>query len=164
MIPTPTGVIASRRTVPVLSGFSCASARRCVGFAFLYTTANFSSYAELTVTWNGRKWTSAVMSEGGFVSGADDYETGLFGVSCPSTRACVAVGGDSVGADSVDPIAAFWNGQTWAVQTLPQPAATQPASLVGVSCASATSCMAIGASGNNQAGILDAPFTERYQG
>lgn len=156
VIPIPMGIVPYRRTVALLGAISCPAARWCVGFAFVYKTGDFSSYTELGTTWNGRKWTAAVISES--VTSAN-YESGLFGISCPSTRACVAVGGNSV-----DPIAAFGSGQTWAVQTLPNPESNQSASLYQVSCATATSCMAVGQSGNNEVGILRDPLAEHYQG
>jgi hypothetical protein len=153
VIPTPRGIVPYRRNVPFLGGISCPAARRCVGLASVRT--GYGSSAELTATWNGRKWTSAP------ILGACDCATGVFlsGISCPSVKACVAVGGNSI-----NPIAAFWNGRTWALQTLPEPADEPSASLYELSCDTATSCMALGSSGNEVSIILDDPLAERYRG
>lgn len=150
VIPAPSGIVPHGRTVAGLIALACPAMRKCVGFAFVQT-GNTSS-AELGVTWNGRKWTSAA------ISGLGEFAY-LGGISCLSTRACVAVGGNAV-----DPIAAFWNGRTWAVQTLPKPAEDQSANLGGVSCNTATSCMAIGSSGNNFGPAFRVnALAERYQ-
>jgi hypothetical protein len=165
VIPIPSGIVAYQRSVPFLTALSCPAARRCVGLAFIRTGSR--SIAELTATWNGRKWTSAVIPETSAFP--ESIGTELFGISCSSTRACVAVGGNptaglaAVGGNSPDPIAASWNGQTWTVETLPKPADEPSALLHQVSCNSATSCMAIGSSGNEQPTFLRAPLAERYQ-
>lgn len=155
-IPIPSGIVPYRRTVAALTSLSCPAARRCVGLASIQTGS--SSTAELTAIWNGRNWTSAVIPGASTVSDlAGSF--GLFGISCRSARACVAVG-----SNSSDPIAALWSGHTWAVQILPKPAANQSAALYQVSCHTARSCMAIGSSGNEPAGTLRDPLAERYQG
>jgi hypothetical protein len=148
VIPIPRGIVAYQRSVPFLTALSCPAARRCVGLAVVRT--GYSSDAELTATWNGRKWTSAVIRR------ASTFY--LSGISCRSTRACVAVG-----SKYPDPIAAYWNGQTWAVETLPKPADEPSALLYQVSCDTVTSCMAVGWSGNELPISLRDPLTERYQ-
>jgi photosystem II stability/assembly factor-like uncharacterized protein len=64
----------------------------------------------------------------------------LFGISCPSTTHCVAVGG---GPDVAEPsaIATTDNGgATWSTQQLP----TATAQLTSVSCPTTTNCVAVG--------------------
>jgi hypothetical protein len=159
VIPIPRGIGAYRRAVAGLTALSCPAARRCVGLASVRT--GYQTDAELTATWNGHKWTSAVIP-GASTSFYEAVGTfWLTGISCPATRACVAVG-----SKYPDPIAAHWNGRTWAVQTLPKPADTPNSWLGQVSCHTATSCMAIGSSGNQTANpiIIQGPLTERYQG
>ncbi len=159
VIPIPRGFVAYQRAVPVLAALSCPAARRCVGFASV--RSGYFSEAELTATWNGHKWTSALIS-GASTSFYEAVGTfALSGISCPSTRACVAVG-----SKYPDPIAAYWNGQTWAVETIPKPADEPSAWLGQVSCDTATSCMAIGSSGNETTNpiVIQRPLTERYQG
>jgi hypothetical protein len=61
----------------------------------------------------------------------------LYGVSCPSTSACAAVG-DYINSASIDvTLAEGWDGSSWAIQQTPGFAA-------GVSCASTTACTAVG--------------------
>jgi hypothetical protein len=154
VIPIPRGIVAYQRTVPSLTALSCPAARRCVALAVVRT--GYTSDAELTATWNGRKWTSAVIP--GASTSSESVGTFLSGISCRSTRACVAVG-----SKYPDPIAAYWNGQTWAVETLPRPADEPSALLYQVSCDTVTSCMAVGSSGNELPTFLRDPLTERYQ-
>jgi hypothetical protein len=48
------------------------------------------------------------------------------------------------GSFNLIPSAEFWNGSVWAIQPIPNPAATQGSQLNSVSCTSATSCTAVG--------------------
>jgi hypothetical protein len=76
----------------------------------------------------------------------------LNGVSCRGTSFCMAVGSYKVNANpntgqtnkSV-PLADKWNGTTWTSVPVPAPQPkTNSSSLMGVSCTSATFCMAVG--------------------
>ncbi len=69
----------------------------------------------------------------------------LSGVSCPSPRACLAVGYQVDAAGAPVPLAERWNGRRWAIGSPPAPPATG-SFLFGVSCATARSCMAVGSS------------------
>lgn len=166
VIPIPRRIVAYPRSVPVLIALSCPAPRRCIALGFV-RTAHTGPETELTATWNGRSWTSAVIPD--TTTSSEPVGTGLFDISCASTKACVAVGGNptpqlaAVSGSSNDPIAASWNGQTWAVESLPKPASEPSASLYQVSCGTATSCMAIGSSGNEQPVFLRDPLAERYQ-
>jgi len=76
----------------------------------------------------------------------------LYGVSCPTARACLAVGVTPLigkpaplpGSSEI-PFAELWNGTRWTIQTMPMPAGTSSVSLGGVSCASPRVCTAVGA-------------------
>ncbi len=73
----------------------------------------------------------------------DGYLTDL---SCTSASFCMAVGTDK-GATNHRHDAALiemWNGTVWSVQTSARPAGARITDLYGVSCTSATSCMAVG--------------------
>lgn len=65
-------------------------------------------------------------------------------VSCPAATACTAVGvlKDSSGMDF--PLAEGWNGTTWTLQSPEFPISAAGSVLAGVSCSSATACMATG--------------------
>src|SRR5215472_3993476 len=68
----------------------------------------------------------------------------LAAVSCPSPTACTAVG-DYYNADGAQvTLAEAWQGGSWVVEPMPDPAAGTGASvLLGVSCASPDACMAV---------------------
>jgi hypothetical protein len=65
----------------------------------------------------------------------------LLGVSCPSARACIAVGGIAPFSGFTGAIAEYWNGRKWAVQPVPR---VKNGALYGVSCLSARDCIAVG--------------------
>jgi hypothetical protein len=74
----------------------------------------------------------------------------LNSVSCPVSGFCQATGPPPIGAR---PVAARWNGRTWRAERVPRPTPVPPGPpgeepLVlpaSVSCASATSCVTVGA-------------------
>jgi hypothetical protein len=77
----------------------------------------------------------------------------LQGVSCPAKGNCTAVGFYHKNGTGYT-LAEHWNGTRWRIQPTPNaPGATQSL-LWGVSCGSATSCMAVG---------WDTPTTDREQ-
>jgi hypothetical protein len=96
--------------------------------------------------------------------------TQLAGVSCTSATACVAVGytargvlGDTVG---FVPLAEIWNGSKWRIASTPDPAHYTGSQLRGVSCTSATACVAVGFSvlGNERGSRRMTAFAERWNG
>ncbi|MHA3702579.1 hypothetical protein ACXR2U_10370 [Jatrophihabitans sp. YIM 134969] len=75
----------------------------------------------------------------------------LAGVSCATATACTAVGrwsptGAGGGFDPADdrPLAYVWNGSTWRRSDLALPSGRATGRLSAVSCATATSCLAVG--------------------
>lgn len=87
----------------------------------------------------------------------------LLSISCPKPDECMAVGSSGTvpaRGHSVmkwKPLAELWNGQEWVAQRLPHPPGSS--SLESVSCASPTSCTAVG-------NLESAPgsFVERWNG
>ncbi len=73
----------------------------------------------------------------------------LEGVSCPSPVTCVAVGTRqlSTGRYNYQSLVESWDGKTWDLDAAPTLASTT-SSLGSVSCVSATSCVAVGVTGN----------------
>ena len=73
----------------------------------------------------------------------------LEGVSCPSPVACVAVGTRQLttGRYNSQALVESWDGKTWQLDPAPT-LATTTSSLGSVSCVSATSCVAVGVTGN----------------
>jgi hypothetical protein len=70
----------------------------------------------------------------------------LWGVSCTSASACIAVGRYHT-ATSHGVVAEKWNGTAWANQEPVTPEGTESAELKSVSCTSATACIAVGGYG-----------------
>jgi hypothetical protein len=68
----------------------------------------------------------------------------LFGVSCPSTQSCEAVGSYTVSSVLDQTLAEVWNGTTWSVQATPNPATSTDGVLQGISCPTAGDCEAVG--------------------
>ena len=108
----------------------------------------------LAERWDGSGWslTTTVPASSGL--GAE-----LYGVSCVSAKACVAVG-DSVQIGSPDPIklihrafAQRWNGTKW-ISILPKLGISRGAALTSVSCSSESACTAVGTLGTPQGNPL----------
>ncbi len=124
-----------------LSGVSCASGGLCVAVGRF---ANGSSPANpLIEKWNGSSWTIQTPS---MPSGAK--QAWLEDVSCPSTTACVAVGGFEDSSGVRHGLIERWNGTSWASQTPPKPSGATRTDLNGISCKS-TACTAVGSYWNS---------------
>ncbi len=79
----------------------------------------------------------------------------LSSVSCPSPRACVAVGYAVNAAGAPAPLAERWTrGHGWAVQPVPTPGGATNSFLFGVSCATARTCTAVGSATHANAGTV----------
>lgn len=130
-LPSPAGVIGSG-----LNGVSCTTATACIAVGSSNTSV--PSTLTLAEAWNGTAW--SVQSTPN-PSGA---LTSMFtGISCASGSACEAVGTTS-GLSFWNALAEAWNGASWNVQPVPSPAGGSMATLNGVSCTSATACIAVG--------------------
>lgn len=92
--------------------------------------------------------------------------TQLSAVSCPSASFCVAAGsyGTSGGGGGV--FAELWNGVSWSVQKLPVPTGSSFPAITGVSCPSASFCLAIGwaTSFSQVQGSVTSPLVEMWNG
>lgn len=86
----------------------------------------------------------------------------LDGVSCASTRACVAVGYANRGPGKNKPLAERWNGKKWALARPPLPRGALTGYLDAVSCASARVCVAVGGYENRTRVFV--ALTERWNG
>jgi hypothetical protein len=72
-------------------------------------------------------------------------ESLLEGVSCSGESACTAVGSYKGSEGTYHPLVERWNGTAWSLQSAPGPAeGTAQNAMQGVSCAGASSCMAVG--------------------
>jgi hypothetical protein len=118
--------------VPFLQGVSCTSASSCVAVGW--------TEGALGVIWNGSTWTSQHLP---LPPGTQDNDGQPNAVSCPAADSCIAVG-DYYSPDNYAPLAEIWDGSTWTAQTPPNPGGPRVWWLNGVSCASASSCVAVG--------------------
>lgn len=126
-----------------LSGVSCISSSHCfaVGVGYGGSSPGPETLVEL---WNGTTW-SVIPSPSPGTSGSF-----LSGVSCVSASDCTAVGyyqdaNVSYPFGAGETLVESWDGSTWSVIPSPSPG-TSGSVLNGVSCVSATVCMAVGAS------------------
>jgi IPT/TIG domain len=78
-------------------------------------------------------------------------------VSCASHASCVAVGTDNYIA-----IAESWNGAQWSAQELPASEGASDVAMTGISCTTATACMAVGYEKN--ATKLNIPVVDQWNG
>jgi hypothetical protein len=127
-----------------LAAVSCPSATACFAVGS-FKDAQGPPRKTLIERWNGSAWT---ISQHPKLVGGNRY---LYGVSCPSTTSCFAVGRLYTDSDcepeldcDATTLVEQWNGRYWAVAASPNGSGAFQSTLAGVSCASATSCVAVG--------------------
>ncbi len=149
--PKQTGATAGS-----LSSVSCATATTCTATGAYQIPPGGNPPSELALAegWNGASWTIQPTPSVG-----TGYDSALSGVDCPSPMECIAVGRDyyNQGPDNA-PLAEQWNGTAWNIQTTAIPADANTSGLSSVSCATGTSCMAVGSSS------LADPLAEQWDG
>jgi hypothetical protein len=118
-----------------LSGVSCSTQSLCLAVG---TYGSGSSEKTLSEKWNGSK-VGVVTSPTPSGSKYTDFNA----ISCPTSSFCMAVGRVyKSGSDLM--LAEDWNGSKWTQLTTPSLGVDQSDDLYGVSCKSATWCMAVG--------------------
>jgi hypothetical protein len=132
-----------------LEGVSCASSTACAAVgteALLARSATYNDNYEIMEFWNGKHWGLSREGRTNPQVGAD-----LHGVSCVSTRACLAVGTE----------VERWNGSRWSNVPIPlTSAAFDQGSLYGVSCRLPTDCEIVGSISNSV--FLVVPVAARW--
>jgi hypothetical protein len=153
--PTPSlpgGVMSS------LIGVACTSATGCLAVGFSGPSGgNNQSPATLAERWNGSTWR---VQDTPNPPGAAASE--LNAASCVSPAACIAVGLTSNSRGIPLTLAQRWNGHTWSI--LPTPSPVDGGNLIGVSCPSRSSCLAVGGHGNPFNEIPPGTLAERWNG
>jgi hypothetical protein len=86
----------------------------------------------------------------------------LWGVSCASASACIAVGDEVTGASAQVALAERWTGTAWTVQSTPTPSGAMASYLDGVSCTSTSACTAVGHYVSSAGASV--PLAERWNG
>jgi hypothetical protein len=119
-----------------LNAVSCLSASDCTAFGSYGTSTGDLTLAE---HWDGTSWSVQPTPNPTGSAGAM-----LTGGSCSSPTSCTAVGSWSSGVLKSHPLAEQWDGTSWTIEKMPTPPKSQSTTLYGVSCASASHCMAVG--------------------
>lgn len=138
-------------TTDWFTGVSCVSRSACTGVGSLEGPSG--AQVVLAERWHDHRWSAQRIPSPSKVSQ-------LSAVSCPSRRTCVAVGdyfrssrnavhGGYFGWGSGLTLAERWNARSWSIQHPVNPGGRSVgggavSALDGVSCASATSCTAVG--------------------
>lgn len=131
--PNPTGATNSS-----LLGVSCTSSTACTAAGYYFNSSGVR--VTLAESWNGSTW--SIQSTPNRTGATGNI---LLGVSCTSSTACTAVGGDfPSGGGPQETLVERWNGIEWAIQTSANPSGSQASVLHGVSCVSTSACAAVG--------------------
>ena len=130
--PNPTGAIYA-----FLTGVSCTGPTSCVAVGYYGDSSG--TEVPLAESWNGSTW--SILS---VPTPARATYSALSGVACESSSACIAVGNYGTKSTTEGALTEAWNGTAWSVQTTPTPSGASVSSFSGISCASTTSCMAVG--------------------
>ena len=138
-----------------LSGVSCSSSEACIAVGHYVNSSSVE--VPLAEKWAGTEWT---IKEPKVPAGAKS--SGLSGVSCSSSEACIAVG-HYVNSSSVEvPLAEKWAGTEWTIKEPKVPAGAKSSGLSGVSCSSSEACIAVGHYVNSSS--VEVPLAEKWAG
>jgi hypothetical protein len=119
-----------------LSGVYCDSASSCRAVG----SQESNPYA---MSWNGTSWSTFTLPKPAGASSTVPLK-----ISCSSSSGCTTVGYYTEG-EARKTLAERYNGSTWSIQTTPNPSEAKSgvlagSTLLGVSCASSSSCTAVG--------------------
>lgn len=121
----------------VLSGVSCTSTTNCVAVGD--QVGSGGTLTTLVESFNGTTWNTVSSPN---PSGA--VHSFLLSVSCASSSACMSTGFWEDGSGNEHAFAEKFNGTSWSLVTTPNPGTGTDPQLQSVSCASTTSCLAVG--------------------
>jgi hypothetical protein len=138
-----------------LRAASCTTSSACTAVGEY--TFNASTYMPMAERWNGSEW--ALQST---PNPSGSKTTELYGVSCSSATACMAVGYDETSAGVYLSLTETWNGTEWKIQSTAEPTGTLNSLLKGVSCTSSTACTAVGWYENSSG--VELPWAARWNG
>ena len=125
---------------PELDGVSCTSASSCVAVGVSYATPGSTVSTDAAETWNGTTWVATPAPP----VPATATSSQLLGISCVSATFCIAVGSYERGRASTVELSERWNGTSWSRLPISPPSEVRISQLRSVSCASSTSCTAVG--------------------
>jgi hypothetical protein len=122
-----------------LYAVTCLSATDCLVVGDEYTASFPLIQAPLAEVWNGSTWTALSP-----IAPKKASHAALTGVACPSATHCMAVGWSYHYQTARSLLAETLTGSTWKLRTTPEPSGATKSQFNAVSCASATSCAAVG--------------------
>jgi hypothetical protein len=147
-----------------LRGVSCTSSTACMA-------VGLSPVEMLAERWNGSTWELQSTPHPSPDPSYGVLSSDLNGVSCRSATACTAVGdyseSNQYGGSNATwkSLAERWNGSTWTIQTTPRGGNNETNNILsGVSCPSATVCIAVGYSGAPNERLGNRALAERWDG
>jgi hypothetical protein len=135
-----------------LQSVSCSSPTACTATGYYEVGSDTFTLAE---QWNGEIWELESTPNG---SGSASE---LTGVSCVSPEDCNAVGYSVSGSDAVT-LAEQWNGEIWEPVPTQNPSGASDSYLLGVSCSTATGCLAVGTDHGSDSSSV--PLAETFDG
>jgi hypothetical protein len=130
-VPNPTGAENSG-----LSAVSCTASSSCTAVG--HDTVSSKGVTQ-AVYWNGTEWKVQTTP-----NPTGPKESGLYGVSCTSSTACMAIGHYMNSEGTYVTLGESWNGSEWKVQTTLNPTGATASWLERVSCMSSVECLAVG--------------------
>jgi hypothetical protein len=157
LVKTPNPAGSKKNDGNAISSIRCASPTDCwAAGSYGVLGKKFILHNEM-LHWTGRKWTQVTVPDllGTKVKGTFNE---LLGLSCTSAGNCLAVGealrlaAHGKGLNAV----LRWNGAKWRKVAVPNPDGSGPGSvnsLVGVTCAGASDCWAVGSYGGLGTGV-----------
>jgi hypothetical protein len=140
-----------------LNGISCIAANACIAVG----RGSLSSTVAQTLveSWDGTSWRVEPSPN---VGGNGNF---LNAVSCVSASFCMASGDYATsGGYPMLTLSESWDGTTWSVVPTPNATVEESNSLDGVSCASASSCFAVGEYPKHVTGYVASTLIESWNG
>jgi putative hemolysin len=136
VVPSPnkTGGTAASN---FLNGVSCTSTSFCIAVGY-YTQTGGHPDQTLVEKWNGTSW--SISPTPNVASKSND----LNAVSCYRKTFCMAAGQTVDGSFLTQTLTERWNGTAWSIVSSPNSKTTQSNFLWGVSCSTASFCLAVG--------------------
>jgi PKD repeat protein len=123
-------------TSAALDDVSCATSTNCVAAG--YYASGPGAYRTLIERWDGAKWSVETPP-----NPTGSSSSWLAGISCTSTSICFAAGAYQAGSIEKT-LVERWSGETWSVQSTPNPGSRDEARLEAISCPASSACTAVG--------------------
>jgi hypothetical protein len=143
--PVPAGARES-----YLQAVSCVSGTSCTAVGYYRNSAE--EVLTLAEHWDGTAWTIQPTPN---PTGANVGPVYLEALSCASATSCTAVGHYASPSGQFQfPLVERWDGAAWTIQAIPRPGRSSHTGLDGVSCRTATSCIAVGQYTNSGGAIV----------